>query len=190
MIRWLHNTSRALLRLNSFLEENTALAAERDKVLVDLAAARAQALDDRMAALSTAATARVTALLVTIEAVSLIREAQQHAAGCRAIVLQLIEPGRVEQCTKVRLRSEDEAKEFAARMLADTGVETEPHRCRYCPRQPVSLETFWHITHVDPAKRGQKGRDEPIRSPRLLDHVTPADVAAMRARARAHEEAS
>lgn len=109
--------------------------------------------------------------------------AQLHADGCRAVVFALIEPGRVEQCTKVRLRDAVEAREFADRMAADTGIDPasiEVYRCRFCPRHPVSLDAFWHMSHADPAKRGQFRKVEPARSTELTQRATPADVARMR----------
>lgn len=173
MIRWLHHTARAFLRLNAYL---TALkAAEQD---------RDEALAERDRAVAQAAAARVAALLVSVEALALVRQAQAHAEGCRAVVGMLIEPGWGEQCHKVRLRDEEEAWYFAARVQAETGAETTVHKCKFCPRQPVSLQPFWHVTHADKAKRGQYGRADQKQPARLLDHVSPADVARMRDRAR------
>lgn len=102
------------------------------------------------------------------------------------MVAALIEPGMSEQCTKVRLRTEEEALEFAARVVADTGQsgELRVYRCTRCPRQPVSLDRFFHITHADPAKQGQRGKADGVRPKKLLQHVTPADIARMHGVAR------
>lgn len=173
MIRWLHHTARAFLRLNAYLTERDVAVKARDEALAERDAAHAQV-----------AAARSVALLVTLEAVALVRQAQQHAEGCRSVLALLIEPGRVEHCTKVRLRDEDQAWAFAARVETETGTPMDVHKCRFCPRQPVGGEHFWHITHRDPAKRGQHGKADPQTPARLLGHVSPADVARMRERAR------
>lgn len=177
MIRWLHHSARAFLRLNAYLTERDAAVRARDEAIAERDAARRQA-----------AAARTAALLVTVETVSLVQQAQRHAEGCRAVVGMLIEPGWGEQCHKVRLRDEEEAWHFAAQLQADTGVETDVHKCRFCPRQPVSLQPFWHVTHADASKRGQRGKADPPRQAKLTRHVTPSDVARMRERTR--EEAS
>lgn len=176
MIRWLHHSARAFLRLNAYLVERDAAVRARDEALAERDQAHAQV-----------AAARVAALLAIVEAVSLVQQAQQHAEGCRAVVGMLIEPGQREQCAKVRLRDEEEAWHFAARVQSVTGVEMDVHKCKFCPRQPVSLQPFWHITHMDPAKRGQRGKADPPQSARLLHHVSPADVARMRDRTRGGE---
>jgi hypothetical protein len=177
VISWLHHTARAFLRLNAYLVERDAAVRARDEALADRDKARAEA-----------AAARLTALLVTAEAIAIVRQAQQHAAGCRTILGLLIEPGRVEQCSKVRLRDEDEAWAFADRVQSETGVDMDVHKCRFCPRQPVTLEPFWHITHADPSKRGQRGKADPQQPSLLRRHVSPDDVARMRERTR--EDAS
>lgn len=173
MIDWIHRNSRALLRLNSYLTERDAAVKARDEALAERDAARVQA-----------AAARIVVVLVATEALALVQQAQQHAEGCRAIVGMLIEPGWGEQCHKVRLRDEEEAWHFAAMVQADTGVETDVHKCKFCPRQPVSLQPFWHVTHADKSKRGQHGKADPPRPAKLMRHVTPGDVAKMRDRAR------
>lgn len=173
MIRWLHHNARAFLRLNAYLTERDAAVKARDEALAERDAARAQL-----------AAARLSALRVTVEAVALVRQAQRHAEGCRAVVGMLIEPGWGEQCHKIRLRDEEEAWHFAVRVEAETGVEMDVHKCRFCPRQPVSLEPFWHVTHMDKAKRGQHGKADRPQPSQLLRHVSPADVARMRERTR------
>jgi hypothetical protein len=114
----------------------------------------------------------------------LVRQAQQHAEGCRAIVGVLIEPGQRENCSKVRLRDEEEAWWFASRVQGETGIEMAVHKCKFCPRQPVSLEPFWHITHADRALRGKGATGSQPKPGNLAQHLTPADVARMRAKAR------
>lgn len=59
------------------------------------------------------------------------------------------EPGPAEGCTKVRLRDRDEAWEFARRVAEDTGQRFElfdVYPCDVCPRQPVGVGRFLHIT--------------------------------------------
>lgn len=173
MIRWLYHSARAFLRLNAYLTERDAVARARD-----------EAFAERDRAIAEAAAARVTSLLVSVEALALVRQAVQHVEGCRTVVGMLIEPGWGEQCHKVRLRDEEEAWHFAARVQGETGVEMDVHKCRFCPKQPVSLQAFWHVTHMDKAKRGQRGKADRQQPSRLLEHVSPADVARMRDRAR------
>lgn len=173
VLGWLHHSSRALLRLNSYLTERDAAVKARD-----------EAVAERDAAHASAAAARAVALLVTLEAVSLVQQAQQHAEGCRAVVDMLIEPGQRENCSKVRLRDEEEAWWFASRVEGETGIAMGVHKCKFCPRQPVSLEPFWHITHADKALRGKGAQGSKPQVGNLAQHVTPADVARMRDRAR------
>lgn len=59
------------------------------------------------------------------------------------------EPGPVEGCNKVRLRDQDEAWKFAERVAQDTGQRLELFRvypCDICPRQPIGVSRFLHIT--------------------------------------------
>jgi hypothetical protein len=160
MMRWLHRRASDYLGVTAYLVERDHAVAQRTLAYGQLLVA----ISGRDAALREA------------------RESERMADGCRSILSALIEPGVTEQCTKIRLRDRGEGEAFAARITMETGVEVEPYKCRRCPRQPVSVEAFWHVTHVDPAKRGQHGKADPPQPPRLLRHVTPADVAAIRAR--------
>ena len=80
-------------------------------------------------------------------------------------------------CRKVRLRSQAEAEEFADRVARDTGGGPFSwYKCKVCPRQPGSLDRFFHITHGDRAKRGRTY--QPRTGPGALQfHASPEDVA-------------
>lgn len=166
MIGWLRRQTRDYLAITAYLVERDRAVAQRTQAYMLALAAHATRVRDAQ------------------DAAHAVLEAERMTAGCRSIVTALIEPGLTEQCTKVRLRDHAEAEVFAARVLADTGVPAEPYKCRRCPRQPVSLQAFWHITHADPAKRSLRGKDKPpaTAAPALMRHVTPADVARMRSR--------
>lgn len=79
------------------------------------------------------------------------REAQRDATRLRIALAEAlnVEPGPTEGCTKVRLRDQDEAWEFARRVAEDTGQRFdlfEVYPCNICPRQPVGTSRFLHIT--------------------------------------------
>jgi hypothetical protein len=158
MMGWLHRRTADYLEITAYL-------VERDHAVAQASLEVLRACSSRDAALQAA------------------RESARFADGCRAVLGALFEPGLTEQCTKVRLRDQADADAFAARVQSETGVAMETYRCRRCPRQPVSLEAFWHVTHADPTKRSQNGKADPSQPARLLRHVSPADIAAMRAKA-------
>ena len=73
-----------------------------------------------------------------------------------------------------------ERDEANARAIAAT-QECRPYRCQVCPRQPVTTERFWHISTVNPRRKGTRGG--PHRHPKLLlRHVSPEDMDALKAR--------
>lgn len=119
------------------------------------------------------ATARMVALVhLAAHACQVAALAERHAEGARALLWAMAEPGEDGRCGKVRLRSEQEAAAFAERVFAETGERCVPRKCRFCPRQPVSLEKFWHITNANRNRRGK--RRGPYRRPELLlRHVSP-----------------
>lgn len=112
-----------------------------------------------------------------------LRHVEAHT---RALFDQLVEPGQVDGCTKVRLRDETEAEAFARHVERETGDPEGTligYRCRYCPRQPVTLDKFWHVTHRNPALRGKRAKDKyRTNRRRELGGFTPADLARMNER--------
>jgi len=111
--------------------------------------------------------------------------AGRRAALLRGLVDRLIEPGQVDECSKVRLRDRLEAEQFARSAEHDRGLPTGAlmgYRCMRCPRQPVSLARYWHITHTDPAQRGLRGTQHRLSGPGLLSHITPDTVRLLRAK--------
>lgn len=130
-----------------------------------------------------AITRTVAAIQLTVRAWQAAELAHQQAEAARALMSSMLEPTRVDGCDKVRFQSHDEAADFAARVLAETGVRCVPHKCRICPRHPVSLDKFWHITTEDRNQRGK--RRGPHHHPaRLLRHIAPETAAMLRARVR------
>jgi len=129
---------------------------------------------------------RDEAMARAVAAVELARLAWQaaevahlQAEGARRVVRTLLEPGEVERCRKVRLRTRDEAETFAARVMADTGCgRLEAYRCPHCPRRPVSLEKFFHVRHADWRERNQPHRHQTL----LLKHVPLEQIEALRAK--------
>lgn len=72
-----------------------------------------------------------------------------------------VEPGPAEGCTKVRLRDRDEAWEFAQRVAADSGQDIarfKVYACPLCPRQPVGVGRFLHITNGQNAQQRSEAR--------------------------------
>lgn len=157
MMGWLHRRAADYIGITAYLVERDHAVAQRDQAYIEM----------------------LNAVALRDSAQRQAREAERMADGCRSILSALFEPGLTEQCTKVRLRDRQEAETFGARVFAETGTPTEAYKCRRCPRQPVSTDAFWHITHANPSKRGQRGKADPPQPPRLLNHVTPATVAAL-----------
>jgi hypothetical protein len=123
----------------------------------------------------------VAAIQLAVQAWQAVSRANQRAEAALELMLVLVEPGEVDGCHKVRLRSREEAEAFAERVLQGTGERCVPHKCRHCPRQPVSLEKFWHITTEDRSRRGKR-RGPHQHSARLLRHVSPEHADLLRAR--------
>jgi hypothetical protein len=118
-------------------------------------------------------------------AVRELREAAESAAADRLrVVDRLLEPialGR--ECAKVRLYNRADAVAFARLVERATRAgELEPYRCLACPRYPLTLARYWHVRHVDPELRGERGRRERDRRPGdaweayllIRDRVAPA----------------
>lgn len=84
--------------------------------------------------------------------------AEDNARRSAEMVERLMEPGPSERCGKVRLRDEAEAEVFAAQVFARTGHEVRVYPCRDCPRNPVTLQRFLHVTSAEKSLRGEKGR--------------------------------
>jgi hypothetical protein len=106
-------------------------------------------------------TRTIAAVWLAVTAWRVAELACQQADEAHTLMRTMIEPGEVERCTKVRLRSKEEAEAFAARVFDGTGERCVPYKCRHCPLQPVSLEKFWHITNADPGRRGKRGKPAP-----------------------------
>lgn len=112
---------------------------------------------------------------------------RKEIAALRAVANLPDEPGKSPICNKIRLRDQAEAAAFARRVEAENHLDTGTltgYACQACPRQIVSTERFWHITHTDPAQRGTRAPKPPRRSPGLITHASPADVARLHAKTR------
>jgi hypothetical protein len=98
------------------------------------------------------------------------------------------EPGPVEGCTKVRLRDQDEAWEFAKRVAEDTGQRLElfnVYPCDICPRQPVGTSRFLHITSKETDQerleaRARTGGQRKRNGTALGDRIDPAVLERLR----------
>lgn len=180
--RWLFRWARELVWLEQALpsrqaawrqvvqiREQTAatLAAERQAHTGELAAVRAQ-LD---AAVREAADAR------------------RHRAAAVELLAQVIEAPEVEGCTKVRLRTIEDAWTWARQIERETGQQPgalRPYRCTLCPRQPISSQRFLHVRHADRERRGlgiQANGSVPTRGQRIGARISEELAAELRRRA-------
>jgi len=107
-----------------------------------------------------------------------------------------LERTRTTPCTKIRLIDQPEAQQFAADLAVDTGrdpSEFHAYRCPDCPRRPVAGTRYWHVANSDPSLRTNRSDGRRVRAAKaqrdrevsqagrmLRQHVTPADIAALR----------
>lgn len=100
------------------------------------------------------------------------------------------EPAQGDECTKTRLHTIDEAREFRIKIATHYNVsptEYGIYRCRICPRHPATGNRFLHLGNIHKktslekkllavdAKRARAGV-------RIQDSVSPADIAKLRER--------
>lgn len=105
---------------------------------------------------------------VTVQAL-LARTAERDAAAevlrkADAAVARAYEPATGEDCTKVRLRDQDEAVAYAVRVEQDLCLPAgamHAYPCRKCPRQPVAGTRYWHVGNTEAAQR--TGRNPAMR---------------------------
>lgn len=77
----------------------------------------------------------------------IIRQAEE-IADLRAVIDTLTTPGSSGKCSKVQYRSEEVADGVRQQILRDTNKRLEPYKCGQCPRQPGTMEKFWHLRTV------------------------------------------
>ncbi len=98
----------------------------------------------------------------------------------------LLEPVKAVRCDKTRLRDADEAAEWARRTETAKNLAAGTltgYDCHDCPRHPLTLERYWHVTNVDVDLRGNRSNPKRgQRPPRLLSHATPGDIARLKAK--------
>jgi len=98
------------------------------------------------------------------------RQVEIDRLQAKLVRLKNIEPGPADGCTKIRLRDEAEAWEFARGLSEDTGRALKHFRvygCDICPRQPVGVSRFLHITSdqsdgarkIAQARNGRRRKD-------------------------------
>lgn len=98
-----------------------------------------------------------------------------------ATINSLLDPIQTSACTKMRLRDQDEAEDYARLVERETGREVGAlagYRCKVCPRQPRLLSRqepvrYWHIANVNRGERSS-GR-QPQRTTRRRQAAARSD---------------
>lgn len=132
--------------------------------------------------------------ITSLAALTLLLEDELSATrsreeSTRRLLNVMLEPPQNNSCQKIRLRSRTEADSFARRVEKECGADKgslEPYRCPSCPRQPVSMARFWHVRHVDKAKRGLGSRQYARTRPHGLGHLSPDQVALLKTKVEDH----
>lgn len=163
VFRWLKRRTSAYVDITEYL------------VAVELAEAQAAA-----------------AVLLAAEALRACGLANDQAAAMQEAMTKLLEPSPGDECRKVRLRSEDEARAFGDSMEAASGLPMDVYRCRRCPRQPVTMERFWHIMNGTEEQRGlaahkRRRRKAARRLPALYSHIDAAQARKLLERAKGED---
>jgi hypothetical protein len=133
------------------------------------------------------------------------RQARKLQAEIRrlteVIEQRLAEPGPGEGCTKIRFHREPEAADFLTQLAGQTRSDPDVYRvyrCRLCPRSPVTMTSYFHVSHRNTSAGRQTKQDSKEqwkqrevdarkRGTLLSQRVSPADLARLRAMARPEE---
>lgn len=166
------------------------LAAELAQARTDLAQAREELAEERRRV------GRISAERSHLR--RLYEDARSNQAGANRAVTKLLEHAKAGTCTKIRLIDQAEAAQFMVNLAADTGRtadEFHAYRCTTCPRRPVTNTRYWHVANSDPSLRTNRSDGVTVRSAKaardrevgreghlLRQHVTPAAIAALRAK--------